>query len=320
MAITFVVLQLILIIWQLDKRGTGAWFMLLQLAPVFLLITSLLYSQNIDGGLKKLETNVMLLLIPIMLFLNRRFFTAETQRKTMLFFIGIAVVVTSKVLFQVILTGKFVPVIQMEGGYYLIRTFLEKKSGFHPTYFSLILAIALFGVIGNLPKQKVLYRAIGIVCAVVLSTGLLLAMSKMILASILIIGVITIIASINTKQALIVSLASIAVIAFSTLTIKPLKERTTELLQAVFQEKVDQQNPDSMRRGVYQATFSVISENPVFGVGIGDAQEKLNAEYDKRGFELAKKQNFNSHNNYLNFWLTSGVTSVAVSAVTSNIP
>ncbi len=312
MAIIFVVLQLVLIIWELDRKGQGMWFMLLQLIPVFLLITSLLYSQNIDSGLKKLETNVMMLLIPIMLFLNRRFFTAETQRKTMLFFIGVAVVVSARVLFQVIVTGKLIPVIQMEGGYYLIRTFLEKKSGFHPTYFSLILAIALFGVIAILLKKKgrILYQTLGVGCIVALSGGLLLAMSKMILASTLMIGAVTVVVSLNRKQALIVSVVSVIVIIFSVLAIKPLKERSTELLQAIFQEKVDQQNPDSMRRGVYQSTFAVISEHPVFGVGIGDAQEKLNAEYDKRGFELAKKQNFNSHNSYLNFWLTSGITSI----------
>ena len=306
---SFVVLQLILSVWQFNRSKKGLWFLWLQLMPVLLLAASLLYSQNVDIGLKKLETNIMLVLIPLVLFLNRALFTVNTQRKTMLFFTAVATLISSKVIFKMIATGKLAAVLQVDGGYYFIRTYLEEVSHFHPTYFSLLLAIALFTLINEAVHgfSKRIFWIPTILSAVIISMGLLLAMSKMILASIFVIGLLLSAIHLDTRKVKWVLLGACLSAFVVIAAVKPIRQRAFEFVQALSQSNVDPNNPDSMRKAVYRGTFDVIQEHPILGAGVGDVQMKLDRAYEKRGFALAKERSFNTHNNYLNWWVTAGV-------------
>lgn len=67
-------------------------------------------------------------------------------------------------------------------------------------------------------------------------------------------------------------------------------------------------NSINTRLGIYICSVNIISENFVFGVGIGDTKEMLQECYnEKLQSEVYKWNYYNTHNQYLHFLLASGL-------------
>lgn len=63
----------------------------------------------------------------------------------------------------------------------------------------------------------------------------------------------------------------------------------------------------SLRLEKWKNTLECVSENWLYGTGAGDYEAELLKTYTKNGFELGVKERFNSHNQYLQTWLTLGL-------------
>jgi O-antigen ligase len=50
----------------------------------------------------------------------------------------------------------------------------------------------------------------------------------------------------------------------------------------------------------------------VFGTGLGDKMDVLKNEYAKKGFVFGIQTNRNTHNNYLDIWLSLGLTGLII--------
>ncbi|MFT7297776.1 MAG: O-antigen ligase [Sphingobacteriales bacterium] len=82
-----------------------------------------------------------------------------------------------------------------------------------------------------------------------------------------------------------------------------------------FTEMVDMENTyeetewmgRSLRLQKWLYALELIKENPVIGVGVGDAPDELMRIYAKNDFHIGLKKKFNSHNEYLQFAIHSGV-------------
>lgn len=57
----------------------------------------------------------------------------------------------------------------------------------------------------------------------------------------------------------------------------------------------------------WDASLNLISKNWLIGVGPGDVQSELNKVYDQLDFQLGIQENFNSHNQFLQTWLSTGL-------------
>jgi O-antigen ligase len=64
-------------------------------------------------------------------------------------------------------------------------------------------------------------------------------------------------------------------------------------------------NSTSLRFGIYSCSISKIKEAPLFGFGIGDVQNELENCYKNKS-ELLLDLTYNSHNQYLSYFLSSG--------------
>ncbi len=60
------------------------------------------------------------------------------------------------------------------------------------------------------------------------------------------------------------------------------------------------------------SSIQVIKENPLFGVGIGDAKSKLIEQYQKNGFDHGVQMQFNSHNQYLTTFIGLGIGGITI--------
>lgn len=83
-----------------------------------------------------------------------------------------------------------------------------------------------------------------------------------------------------------------------------------KLLESVFDSKEVEKDADK-RIYVYDCSIDLIMQHPLLGHGVGDVQQKLNACYDQRNYVVAQHRSvgseINSHNYYLNIWLSAGI-------------
>ena len=57
----------------------------------------------------------------------------------------------------------------------------------------------------------------------------------------------------------------------------------------------------------WDASMNLIKKNPVAGYGVAHAQEVLDAEYKRLEYTFPLKEHLNAHNQFLQFWIESGV-------------
>lgn len=71
-------------------------------------------------------------------------------------------------------------------------------------------------------------------------------------------------------------------------------------------------NSLNSRLAFWHCAWDKIEQKPILGYGIGDAQNELYAAYEAKNFILALKTNFNTHNQYLDLWLSAGLIGVVI--------
>ena len=69
----------------------------------------------------------------------------------------------------------------------------------------------------------------------------------------------------------------------------------------------DQWNGANIRIAVWECAWTVIKGNMVFGTQLGDKMDVLKKEYAKRGFAFGINSNRNTHNNYVDVWMSLGL-------------
>jgi O-antigen ligase len=58
---------------------------------------------------------------------------------------------------------------------------------------------------------------------------------------------------------------------------------------------------------VWKSSLEIIKQNPIFGVGTGDAKQALLEKYEENNQPYAYKLEYNAHNEYLQTFITIGV-------------
>jgi O-antigen ligase len=62
----------------------------------------------------------------------------------------------------------------------------------------------------------------------------------------------------------------------------------------------------------WQSALDVIRDNWLFGVGSGDVQDELNKQYEAHDFQAGITEQFNTHNQFLQTWVGTGLMGLAV--------
>ncbi|WP_430907153.1 O-antigen ligase family protein [Maribacter sp. 2-571] len=82
-----------------------------------------------------------------------------------------------------------------------------------------------------------------------------------------------------------------------------------KLFSSVFKSDTVERGVDK-RIYIYDCSVDLIKKQPFFGYGVGDVQKKLNECYSEKNYKIAEYQStgtdINSHNYYLNMWLSAG--------------
>lgn len=194
------------------------------------------------------------------------------------------------------------------------RIFYAKYSGVHPTYSNIIMGICLISFVYFVPNiwsefsmiKKFTFAIIfimGISCMFIVT-------SRMPLFATFLGMSIVFIEIVGFKRFLMIGpigVISIFIIAYS---FNPaFKAKIDEVSFKNVKLPTEKSNDSfNVRTGIVLCTVSGIKENWLFGLGAGGSESYLNSCYE--GFEspLYLQNKFNTHNQYLDYWLSYGLS------------
>ena len=310
----FITLSLLILLYlgvkHFNKHDSNRlWIPFVQISPFLFYIISLLYTEDISYATHFLERVLVLYLFPLILYLNKDLLRNVGIQKTLRWYTIIISVLISYALLKIFLGDTFERAFTTPDAntYFILRVDLENSINIHPTYFSLLTSLALL-FLQYFVKSRYLHwkNPLVVFQFVICLLGLLTASSKMILISTFLCSTIIWIQKGNAKRLLITSSTALLLLIILFTLIKPIRERFVELTTALTTRTIESSNPDSMRKAIYYSSFDLIKENFWLGTGIGDGQNELNKKYTLYGYSLALERSFNTHNQYLQVWVTAG--------------
>ncbi len=67
------------------------------------------------------------------------------------------------------------------------------------------------------------------------------------------------------------------------------------------------ENSFNLRTGIYKCSMDIIRENWLTGIGPGNVQDRLNSCYSAISPEVYEEKNYNTHNQFLDYWAGLGI-------------
>ncbi|WP_317897492.1 O-antigen ligase family protein [Aurantibacillus circumpalustris] len=183
----------------------------------------------------------------------------------------------------------------------------------HAGYLSLYVALSIIYLVTFTIKQKFgLKIIIASICLVILLAGLLFLASRNAIISTLfvLIFVFPFYHVTNKLRYLIVSTLLLFAVFFLVKKVPYLNTRfSIELISEIKSTgngEFINYSATEPRIKRWECAMDLIKESPAFGYGTGDEIEMLKTRYAIKGLFISYLENFNTHNQYLSFWVKNG--------------
>jgi O-antigen ligase len=296
-------------------------FFLFSLIPFLLYTISLLYTSELNEGLKNISTKLPLLIFPILFNFFHNSKEEDLWNIAKVFVWGVALM---GVLGFFIQYKQFVKT--GDSGFFYNDNFgsaFEKQAVYFAWYINSAICILLLGW-KKLINEEDRFSFFGILLLLILIGSQILLASRTSIALMFLIFIFVSVYKIYqgiSKKKLILLTISISIIIISTVIAFPkVLNRFKSLTQITY--KLDNPNPLnhfngtyskdnwdglSARLAIWECTWSAIIKQPFFGCGVGDVEAELQNVYKKKHFILGQKNNFNTHNQFLDLWLSTGI-------------
>jgi O-antigen ligase len=315
--------------WVIDGKWKNKW-QLFKASPYAILwvgffalnALSQLYSSNVKEANFELEKKLSFIAFPL-IFFTSAFITSDRIKLILKFFVLACLLACA-----ICISNAIIHLVQGDRSYLFYHQ-LASPLGFHAVYFSMYVGFCLFMVLfdafGNWASirksQKLLY-----VCVLVFFFLFIVLLSSktMLVSTVAIIALKFTFGHVQNKLRAF-SIMAIAAIALSIIITKApyISDRFNEIFQENYAEvltRTDYQNfhftGGTIRLAIWRSVFEVLDQQNAWllGVGIGDAQDLLTANYNTKhiypgdavlGFKGFT--HYNAHNQYLQFLLSTGI-------------
>lgn len=286
---------------------------------------SLLYTENFHDGKMWLEFRLPLILIPLFIGTAKPE-TIHPRRLSLLFAFGTALISLTGIAFGIYRTVVY------HNNEYLYSDHLgwlfDKQAVYFAAYINFSIAILLFYLHKNDENFRS-FKPLAIVSILLMSitSYLLASRTAMVILVLLITGYIVFLV-LSRKQYLpaLILLFGLLVGGFMFIKVFP---KTVKRFISIgnteyvydnthpidhFNSDISDQNWNSLnqRLAAWSCARAVIGKNLLLGTGIGDVQDELVSEYEKRNFHLGVHTRMNAHNQYLDVLLGFGVTGLII--------
>lgn len=298
------VILLFLVVLFSDIKKHLNWKWLLINSSLFLTyLISLSYTENLSIALKKLETGLSMLIIPIIFFglLAQHSFENTLKTKFLKFFIFSSFFFSVYSLFFIITDTTT----NYYGNWYTdkFRVIVSEMPfiGQHPIYASIFLSISIIFFIDLIRNKSVKskFRYLYSFFILVNVLLLLLLMGKGVILGLFLVVFIDLLINFRNSKIILVTLVCIAI------SLLFFNRRVKEVFKSQMYSEINENFSTSIRFGIYKCAVEVIGEEFLLGYGIGDSQRALNLCYSNYSNVLLKNR-YNSHNQYLDILIKTG--------------
>lgn len=283
-------------------------------SSLFLLyLVSLIYTNNIEYGLKKIETTASLLIIPICFaFIYQR---VEIRAKIKTIFIHGYILTSTIYAISILWYFNYLGIHYCENNLshclsYLDGMFILSE---HPIYASMFIALGAIFISNIVIKQNIYIKLLYAVCLIIICFVLFLLMRKGVILALMVSFISFFIFNRKyVKMNYLILTFSLCVIIILSFNFKEsFYKRFSELVSQDTYEVISQKNSTSIRYTIYKCSLFSISKSPLIGYGIGDVIDELIKCYENES-NLLVKERYNSHNQFLAVILYIGVIGLAV--------
>lgn len=264
-------------------------------------VVSVFYSYNVERAITYLIRILPLLIIP----LSFAILQPENKRTIIRSFVPAFVVTNALYILLMLLYILQLGYLRSEHDlyyYYSYITYEFYHIGDHPIYLSVQFAMALFLLIDNNLFNKI-QKA---VLFLVLFFGLFFLARKGVILSFIIILPIYLGTIIKSKAVLIGSFFVLVTGFIAFMFVPEIKNRYAELWSKEGYVK-NEVTSTGIRLALWENSFELIKESPVFGYGIGDNQELFARQMESKGYHILAHKKTNCHNQYLQILLSIGL-------------
>lgn len=295
------------------KKREVNWKWLLVNSSLFLIYTiSVIYSNDLSVSLKKLETSLSILVLPITFFALLPSFKISNKIKRVFIktFIGSTTVFSIYSFVYIMFQNSSLNYLWSTDKY---RNIIIEMPliGQHPIYASIFLALSvIFFVYLFKQKQFKNYKE-KLIFLTLTSFNLVFLLFLSSKGAILALFIIIFFFFILEKTKKIYKYLIITTFIFSLITLFTYNRRMNELINSQSYEEFNPQLSTSIRLGVYDCSWTIIKQQLFMGYGVGDAQKELNLCYANKS-DILLMHRFNSHNQYLDITIKTGLIGLFV--------
>lgn len=308
---------------QLNRKDIKPVFTLNNLAlqsVFFVTMLSTIYSINRPQAFNEWGKDITILLFPVLFCLTS--FDIKKYRDQLLF--GFSVVCAAVIGFLYLDALRNIRYYSLPLSYLFSPAFTNHNFtlpiDIHATFFSLQVAIALVFMLSMILKeQNKNWRLFEIFCGLILLAGLVQLSSKSVFVPTILLIILAVpLFLLKDKKRMrfitvAVSVSTIAVIGM--FTAKSMRSRYVTALSYDLALTTPNQRFDS-RLDRWQSAFGLIEKSPVIGYGAGTELGLLHEDFYARKYYNSFVNHLNAHNQYLSFWLKSGIWGLLIYLVT----
>ncbi|WP_367182335.1 O-antigen ligase family protein [uncultured Aquimarina sp.] len=201
-----------------------------------------------------------------------------------------------------------------------LRNFITKLVDSHPIYQGLWISFVVYFNYHKLRfnSNSITQKIFRVFIILFMFFWMVLISSRMPLIAIFIAGIMTMIIfkHFNLRRMILLGCISLGCFFILLATFKPMQTRFEEVFDNIFVfptkgNDIYNYNSTNVRTGIYYCSGIVARDNWLFGLGVGDVQENLSKCYDQKiGAKIYQWNDYNSHNQYLFFLISSGIVTL----------
>lgn len=293
------------------KKINWNWFLIN--SSIFLLyILSLSYTQNISYGMRIIETALTFLIIPFVFFVLRPQIKISQQLRTkfLVLFIVSTTIFSLFALLHIIIDNNTEYYKDFYSNKFRIIVENIPLIGQHPIYASIYLGISLIFITylfkRNLLSYKKRQKLFLIFSGFINIVLLLMLSSRGVIFSLIILLIFSLVKTIVREKKQKQGFVFLCLLFISISMLFTFNRRINEMIKFDTYTSLSSNYSNSFRVNIYNCAINVFKRSPFWGYGVGDAQDELNNCYSYKD-QLLLNNNYNSHNQYLDFAIKLGL-------------
>ncbi len=291
----------------LNKKMSIAIKPLLISSSLFVIVfLSIFFSDDKSEGLKKIGTMSSLIIFPIIFYIFLENIKTNYKSLLNLFFktFFTANIIYAFIAFYFISNYRNPKFSIKDASFFRAAVSDIPLIGEHPIYLSVFLSIAiLFGVhLFKKGLESKVNNSLVFSGLIVILYLLLLLMSKGVIIALFVALLVLLLSKIKKKYIILLLFSFFFILIF----LPASNNRFNELFSKETYNSTSLNNSTSIRINILKCSIDKVLEKPFFGYGVGDVQEALDSCYTEKNLNF-KLGRYNSHNQYLFIWLSTGI-------------